>query len=318
VIGTNDYRSIYCRIVDDPQFQALSANAKLLWYTLKVSHECGPLNLFRFYRGMFIERTGLCAADFDAAMNRLIDDGYLFFEQGYVLIHNGMRYEPNFRPAKDPKHLAHVYAQLGPLKGLALTLRLLDENDLPVPEGWGIEDPSKGLRRGYQGSTKPLGSTDPQTETEREPQRNSCAEPPEDGRSSPAVPGFPCVGKAAKTWDLTEVHLRELQEAYPGIDARAEALKARQWCRDNPTKRKTAKGMPRFLNGWFAKEQNRGPVGRTTTGPICAAPPPVYKPEPIPADCLEPPTPEQKQRSRDLMAKLGLVRSDEAEREVEA
>ena len=80
------------------------------------------------------------------------------------------------------------------------------------------------------------------------------------GASPPsiAVGDFPCVGKGAKTWHLTEQHLAELQEAYPGIDVLGEAKRARQWCRDNRPQRKTERGMPKFIGGWMARAQNRG------------------------------------------------------------
>ena len=73
-----------------------------------------------------------------------------------------------------------------------------------------------------------------------------------------AVSDFPCVGRGSKFWHLTEQHCRELQEAYPGVDVLGEGMKARQWCRDNKAQRKTARGMPKFLNGWLSRAQNRG------------------------------------------------------------
>lgn len=51
--------------------------------------------------------------------------------------------------------------------------------------------------------------------------------------------------------------LSEYRESFPGVDVIAEARKARQWCIDNPAKRKTARGMAAFLSRWFSKEQNR-------------------------------------------------------------
>ena len=32
----------------------------------------------------------------------------------------------------------------------------------------------------------------------------------------------------------------------------------RKWCLDNPTRQKTLRGVPRFLNAWLSKEQNSG------------------------------------------------------------
>jgi hypothetical protein len=69
---------------------------------------------------------------------------------------------------------------------------------------------------------------------------------------------FECVGQGAKSWTLTKSKLSEYLEAYPDLDVRAEIRKSRQWIRDNPTNRKTAKGMPAFLNRWLSRAQNNG------------------------------------------------------------
>lgn len=88
----------------------------------------------------------------------------------------------------------------------------------------------------------------------------TCAETPE--ASSPPKPDdpivltFPCDGKPNE-WHLTESKLQEYCETYRTIDVRQESLKARQWCRDNPGKRKTARGMAAFLTNWFNRAVNR-------------------------------------------------------------
>jgi hypothetical protein len=56
-----------------------------------------------------------------------------------------------------------------------------------------------------------------------------------------------------KPWYLPEGKLSEYQETYPCLDVAAELRKARQWCIDNPARRKTARGMPAFLNRWLAR-----------------------------------------------------------------
>lgn len=74
-----------------------------------------------------------------------------------------------------------------------------------------------------------------------------------------ALDGFPLAGKAGE-WALTTEHMSELSEAFPGVDVLAEALKARQWLRDQPSRRKTLRGMRRFLSGWMERQQNRAPA----------------------------------------------------------
>lgn len=76
--------------------------------------------------------------------------------------------------------------------------------------------------------------------------------------SEPAILDFPTVGSGPKVWGLTAAKVKEYEGSYPGVDVLAECRKALQWCRDNPTKRKTAKGMPAFLGRWIGKQQDAG------------------------------------------------------------
>lgn len=103
------------------------------------------------------------------------------------------------------------------------------------------------------------------------PTTPSCSEPGKPA-SEPAdgdiVLTYPIVGKGPKTWPLTGAKVREYAEAFPGVDVVAECRKALLWCRDNPTKRKTARGMPRLLAGWLGKAQDRaGAAGQSRLSP---------------------------------------------------
>lgn len=46
--------------------------------------------------------------------------------------------------------------------------------------------------------------------------------------------------------------------AYPAVDVMQELQKMRAWLESNPTRRKTKRGINRFINSWLAKEQDRG------------------------------------------------------------
>ena len=54
----------------------------------------------------------------------------------------------------------------------------------------------------------------------------------------------------------------EYLRLYPGVDIKQEFRNMRGWCLKNPAKRKTPKGIGRFINSWLAREQDRG--GRKT------------------------------------------------------
>lgn len=87
-----------------------------------------------------------------------------------------------------------------------------------------------------------------------EPQ--SVSTPPE----APPVMLFPVCGNGKEEWPLTQELVDQLQASYPAVQILEQCQSARAWCVTNPTRRKTARGMPAFLNRWLSKEQNRGGI----------------------------------------------------------
>lgn len=61
--------------------------------------------------------------------------------------------------------------------------------------------------------------------------------------------------KGGDFWKLPDGKLAEYQKTFSGIDAAQALRKAAQWCKDNPAKRKTARGMPAFLNRWLSNQK---------------------------------------------------------------
>lgn len=90
--------------------------------------------------------------------------------------------------------------------------------------------------------------------TERLPVGNTSA-PPGDAA---VLLNFDCAGDPP-IYELTRGKLKEYYQLYgKQIDVLHEAKKARQWCIDNPQRRKTARRMGRFLAGWFERSVNSG------------------------------------------------------------
>lgn len=56
------------------------------------------------------------------------------------------------------------------------------------------------------------------------------------------------------------------KELYPAVDVIQELRKMKGWLDSNPTKRKTRKGIRRFINGWLAREQDRHGAGNVHEG----------------------------------------------------
>ncbi len=47
------------------------------------------------------------------------------------------------------------------------------------------------------------------------------------------------------------------EDAYPNVSVISELKKISAWLHSNPTKRKTANGMKRFINSWLSNQQNK-------------------------------------------------------------
>ena len=61
-------------------------------------------------------------------------------------------------------------------------------------------------------------------------------------------------------WELTRDYGNELAKVYPSLDMRAEVARIKAWWDANPTKRKTVKGMKRFLVNWLNAASKDAPA----------------------------------------------------------
>jgi hypothetical protein len=59
-------------------------------------------------------------------------------------------------------------------------------------------------------------------------------------------------------WPLTQAKIDQYESTFPTLDVMASCRVARQWLIDNPTKRKTTRGMPAFLSKWLSGDVDRG------------------------------------------------------------
>ena len=116
------------------------------------------------------------------------------------------------------------------------------------------------------------------TETVTETGTEDSPEPPQAADSepepSPVVFTFEAdllVGPGEGPWHVTqEMHLGWVA-AYPDIVHLSEYRKSAEWIKANRTRRKTRRGMRKFLNGWIARAQNDA----------WRSAPPAKRPEPM-------------------------------------
>lgn len=105
----------------------------------------------------------------------------------------------------------------------------------------------------------PLSINGPEQSRNR-PEPSSLAWSDQKHRSMPeelTVFDLPFIG--GKEYGVPKTLYDEYVKAFPGVSVMAELGKMRVWLLSNPTRKKTLKGMPRFMNWWLAKEQNNQP-----------------------------------------------------------
>lgn len=59
-------------------------------------------------------------------------------------------------------------------------------------------------------------------------------------------------------WRPPKALFAEYVRLYPNVDVKQQFNEMRGWCLSNPMKRKTRKGITRFVNSWLSKEQDKG------------------------------------------------------------
>ena len=65
------------------------------------------------------------------------------------------------------------------------------------------------------------------------------------------------VTKGGSMYPVTEDYVKQLKETYPKADVEQELRSMASWCDANATRRKTQKGMKRFINSWLNRARPR-------------------------------------------------------------
>lgn len=85
---------------------------------------------------------------------------------------------------------------------------------------------------------------------------DACPEPDKSAPASPTAIELPAVGGALVA--ITEADVSEWSQAFPAVNVSQQLAAIRSWLNVNPQKRKTTKGMKRFVVSWLSRDQDRG------------------------------------------------------------
>ena len=59
-------------------------------------------------------------------------------------------------------------------------------------------------------------------------------------------------------YPITQQDINDWAEIYPNVNILQELRKMKGWLDANPAKRKTSRGIKRFINSWLSREQDKG------------------------------------------------------------
>lgn len=102
------------------------------------------------------------------------------------------------------------------------------------------------------------GDSPPEPESNPNPESESN---PKEGGGEPQAASPPVVSiplNDGTEYPVSQEQCQEWAGVYPAVDVIQQLREMREWCRNNPAKRKTAKGVRSFITRWLAKEQDRG------------------------------------------------------------
>lgn len=98
----------------------------------------------------------------------------------------------------------------------------------------------------------------PESESENNPKpkpnRNYSAEP--ETASTPPVITLPL--NDGSEYPVSQEQSQEWAGLYPAVDVLQQLRGMRGWLLSNPNKRKTRRGIEKFINGWLSREQDKG------------------------------------------------------------
>jgi len=76
------------------------------------------------------------------------------------------------------------------------------------------------------------------------------------GKSCKQIIGLPL--NTGKEYPITDEQIKEWSDTYPAVDILMELKRMVQWCNANKNKRKTNRGILRFITTWLGRTQDRG------------------------------------------------------------
>jgi len=269
------YRGVKTTTWHDEKFFTLSDAGKLVWFHVYTNPYTNGLGMYHATREGLAANSRMDPKRYREGFEECLGKGLFEYDEMFQVVYFP-RYLRHNRPANPNVmvSLLDVWAYIPPTPLKARLYAALE-----------------GLGEGFASRLETLGltlpATIPETETETETENisgksddfPSCPEPSSSGQavavdeSDPVDPGggkphddsavvitLPTnrFGTVGEEYPVTESEARRYAELYPAVNIGQALRSIAGWCEANPSKRKTRGGMPKFINAWLAREQDRG------------------------------------------------------------
>lgn len=164
------YRSVATALLNGPDFQGLSRDARFTFLALKLNF--GVVGIEVWYPAELVARvsaqTGIAAGGVQSALNELEAAGWIEREANIVWLIGQLRYDPHVKPA-DRKHRKMVQTQIDGLPRLDIVTRfVLAHAQWFTEDGTPSGAPNEILSRAYEAPEKGLRSMEKEKEEEKE------------------------------------------------------------------------------------------------------------------------------------------------------
>lgn len=73
-----------------------------------------------------------------------------------------------------------------------------------------------------------------------------------------APPVLTMILNTGEEYPFDQKYVDEMQTLYPAVDVLQEMREMKAWLKNNPSRRKTRRGIKSFVNNWLSREQDRG------------------------------------------------------------
>lgn len=249
------FRGVYSVLFDDPDYQQLPSQARLVLVTVRLCFQAGVPVIFTYSVDTLMRQTGYRRHEVEAALTILQDRGWIDRDPSLLWVRNGLKYDPFMRHFQaNPKQRSAVIRWLEGLPKRPIVLKFCDYYDLPYP----FDRVSIGsLKEKEKEKDKKLeaGALDAPASSRPAPPVSKFKIPPPIAEAVAKCPTFATVPRLLDpSWWQAEVMANNER----GVPYAAEVLKAQAWIVSNP-KRAPRANIPSFLHRWFARANGGDP-----------------------------------------------------------